>query len=68
MNEPAAETADRRTMDGILADPALELKPAGIDAIRADMENKALGSRYIDLSTEIRGTGNSGRKFGGHTP
>jgi len=42
--------ASRRTMDEILADPALELKPADIDAFRADMENNALGSRYIDLS------------------
>ncbi len=41
---------NRRTMDEILADPALELKPADIDAIRTDMDNKALGSRYIDLS------------------
>ena len=42
--------ANRRSMAEILADPALELRPADIDAIRADMENKALGSRYIDLS------------------
>jgi len=40
----------RKSMAEILADPALELKPADIDAIRADMNNKALGSRYIDMS------------------
>ncbi|MCK4342595.1 MAG: hypothetical protein KAY37_12825 [Phycisphaerae bacterium] len=37
-------------MAEILADHALELRPADVDAIRADMENKALGSRYIDMS------------------
>lgn len=42
--------SQRRTMAEILADPALELRPADVDAIRADMENKALGSRYIDMS------------------
>ena len=46
----ADKRANRRSMDEILADPALELKPADSDAIRADMDNKALGSRYIDLS------------------
>jgi superfamily II DNA or RNA helicase len=42
--------ARRRTMTEILADPALELKPADVDAIRADMQAKALGSRYIDMT------------------
>jgi hypothetical protein len=42
--------SSRRSMTEILADPALELRPADLDAVRADMENKALGSRYIDMS------------------
>ena len=40
----------RRTMTEILADPALVLRPADVDKLRADMDNKALGSRYIDMS------------------
>jgi len=42
--------ANRRTMAEILADPALELRPMDVDKIRADMDNKALGSRHVDMS------------------
>jgi len=42
--------AKRRTMTEILADPALEFRPADVNRIRADMETRALGSRYIDMS------------------
>ncbi len=40
----------RRTMTEILAEIDLQTDEEQVAQIRADMENKALGSRYIDMS------------------
>ena len=40
----------RRTMTEILAEIDLQTDPEQVARIRADMEDKALGSRYIDMS------------------
>jgi hypothetical protein len=40
----------RRTMSEILADIDLQTDVEQVQRIRADMEDKALGSRYIDMS------------------
>ena len=42
--------AKRRTMTEILADIDLQTDEEQVARIRADMEDKALGSRYIDMS------------------
>ena len=44
--------AKRRTMTEILADIDLQTDEKQVARIRADMQDKALGSRYIDLSNE----------------